>query len=510
MNPTGPRRWTATITVIRLDSGIAGASASGRPLGALEGQPVHVSAESGLGSQLEQTLNPIRVRPGHLIVKGGQEPESIRSWLHRVASANGHADISDVIPASSRWRGFYEQLDWDGSSSARAIALARACRIDVEDLVPHFWRTRGSASIRWHDWLLRAKSDSSMRVSSRYAVCPKCVGNQAQPMWSKVWRLALTLHCPEHECWLLDRCSNCEGEFNLGQQLGIGLSACEECGFRIDRMQAVSTHSYNASLEFLDGIPCSRQFLAFAERDAVPKAWWLTVRCLRMLEAPALALWAGSKVGVAPAAFEQMLEQLAPVVTGFLDFGSFCSWPIEWRRDALYATHKALHCAPDRMLALSNHLLQRHVQLYGRTRGSFTWRAEGEHGSLAPEHPPARRYRRRVARLDSTPNRHRLSINWESTCHGDAASSAVHVLPSTTVLGTQSYIIATNWRLRQLSSRRARRTRLLEESRQALCQLSDQTESLLRWGKRQVRWLIAALEEGQQPLFSHEPEEEVL
>jgi hypothetical protein len=70
--------------------------------------------------------------------------------------------------------------------------------------------------------------------------------------------------------------------------------------------------------------------------------------------------------------------------------------------------------------------------------------------------------------------------------------------------------MAMNWRLGQLSGRRVRRMRLLEEARQALCQLGDQTDSLLCWSKRQVRWLNAALEAGQLPLFTQEPQEKAL
>ena len=488
---------------------MAGAPITERPFAAPQGPPANVGEATRISSRLERTLNPIRVRPGHLVVGNASEPESIRSWLHRFASANGHADIWDVVAASKCRRRLREELDWDGPSSLRAIEVARACHLDVDELIPHFLRTGTSSSIRWPAWLLRGKDDLSKGESSRHMVCPKCVAAQARPMWSKAWRLALTLHCPEHECWLLDRCPNCGAEFNLGRYREATLGVCESCGLRIDRMQPVSTHSYDASLEFLDGCPSSRQFLACAEQAAVPEPWWLTVRCLRMLEAPTLTLWAATKVGPAPAAFEEMLKQLAPVVTGFLDFGSFCSWPIEWRRDALFATHQALHCAPGRMLALSNHLLQRHVQLYGRTRGSFTWRAEGEHGALAPEKPPSHRSLRRVALLSSTQGRHRLSINWTIKRRPDASSFARDALPATPVLCIQSYIMAMNWRLGQLSGRRARRMRLLEESRQALCQFDGRTDSVLYWSERQVRWLIAALEAGQQPLFWHEPQESV-
>lgn len=500
----------ATITVIRPDSGIARASVTGRPFAALQGHRANVGETPRIGGRLERTLNPIRVRPGHLVVGNASEPESIRSWLHRFASANGHADIWDVVAASKCRRRLRQDLDWDGPCNSRAIELARACRVDAGDLIPHFLRTGASRSIRWHAWLLRGKDDLSKGESSKHVICPKCVAAQSMPMWSKAWRLALTLHCPEHECWLLDRCSNCAAEFNLGRQRKAGLGVCETCGLRIDMMRPVSTHSYDASLDFLDGCPSSRQFLACAEQAAVPGPWWLTVRCLRMLEAPTLTLWASTKVGPAPAAFQGMLNQLAPAVTGFLDFGSFCSWPIEWRRDALFATYQALHCAPDRMLALSNHLLQRHMQLYGRTRGSFTWRAEGEHGALAPEKPPSHRSLRRVAPLISTQGGHRLSINWPIKRRPDASSCAWDALPSTQVLCTQSYIMAMNWRLGQLSGRRVRRMRLLEEARQALCQLGDQTDSLLCWSKRQVRWLNAALEAGQLPLFTQEPQEKAL
>lgn len=57
-------------------------------------------------------------------------------------------------------------------------------------------------------------------------ICPSCVSEQGFLDWR--WGLAVTAHCPKHECLLLESCPSCHKKLNWGGSLLIGCPYCEK------------------------------------------------------------------------------------------------------------------------------------------------------------------------------------------------------------------------------------------------------------------------------------------
>ncbi len=57
-------------------------------------------------------------------------------------------------------------------------------------------------------------------------ICPSCVSEQGFLDWR--WGLAVTAHCPKHECLLVGSCPGCHKKLNWGGSLLIGCPYCEK------------------------------------------------------------------------------------------------------------------------------------------------------------------------------------------------------------------------------------------------------------------------------------------
>jgi len=58
-------------------------------------------------------------------------------------------------------------------------------------------------------------------------ICPRCVSEQGYLDWR--WGLAVTAHCPQHECLLVSECPSCHKKLNWGGSLLIGCPNCDKC-----------------------------------------------------------------------------------------------------------------------------------------------------------------------------------------------------------------------------------------------------------------------------------------
>lgn len=57
-------------------------------------------------------------------------------------------------------------------------------------------------------------------------ICPGCVSERGFLDWR--WGLAVTAHCPKHECLLIESCPSCHKKLNWGGSLLIGCPYCEK------------------------------------------------------------------------------------------------------------------------------------------------------------------------------------------------------------------------------------------------------------------------------------------
>lgn len=162
-----------------------------------------------------------------------QPDELLSSWLIRTAWGHGqkpHPFCQTVWPRKQIWP---RDIDSFGSAdlvadmagktaTPLADALATTLSAYEGDLVSSFFalgRTK---------WVLRLGIFHRTRRHGGLQYCPRCLENDPDPYFRRLWRLAFAVCCTRHALVLRDSCPACETP--LAPHRATAIYLCHECG----------------------------------------------------------------------------------------------------------------------------------------------------------------------------------------------------------------------------------------------------------------------------------------
>lgn len=153
---------------------------------------------------------PLKLRP--------QDDELLSSWLVRLALLHRTMPMTFTNLYMPESKNRFWSVDFDLQADPEMLAaLSLKCGAPAESLLS---MTLGSFEGYLVERIYRRSGGTpfitplGMRgrrctlPGLRY--CPLCLREDAQPYFRKKWRLAFSVLCRRHGCYLLDRCPNCE------------------------------------------------------------------------------------------------------------------------------------------------------------------------------------------------------------------------------------------------------------------------------------------------------------
>ncbi len=209
----------------------------------------------------DSTTLKFLLRPQPIGVAGTamENVESLSSWLHRLAEANGlHDPLRSVFGKPHHSASRMEKLLTNPTSVAD---LARATGRPEDELQMMAFVSPPSAvgpkkPFSFMAWLLRGKAGTTPHV-----VCPACVGEDSTPYWRKSWRLSVIVDCPVHGIPMVERCEKCKRRFALHRKAEYPLSCCAWCGSPIHLAASKTTKELTPSVwrDFFHSLPYKGQ-----------------------------------------------------------------------------------------------------------------------------------------------------------------------------------------------------------------------------------------------------------
>lgn len=136
---------------------------------------------------------PLLVRPQPL------DGEGLRGYFLRLA------DVNALLPRVDLFRRCFGGIGLTGISAAQLELVARDLGLDPQMLGKLGCRGMVKDSARCH-YLGHRIAAQHLR-GSQCAVCPRCL--VSCPAVRADWELVAQVVCPDHECWLVDRCTRC-------------------------------------------------------------------------------------------------------------------------------------------------------------------------------------------------------------------------------------------------------------------------------------------------------------
>lgn len=233
------------------------------------------TSPSGAREAALQLYEAMPLHPNLTTAVRPQEGEALRSWLLRLAIANGFRCIKELTTGVG---GGFQRLaqpndcprDEDHLLKVLSFELALPRSLAHEMLLTQQLQHLGDG--RWKRVAsFQLTTQDAVRSVQRQAVCPLCIGT-APHFWRKAWRLGVTTHCDVHGGLLLDQCTHCAGIFSIGGNR-TDLTHCEQCGTAIEHMPVPALQGTTPSpfcKTFL-GLPSHRPF-PVARADIA--SWW--------------------------------------------------------------------------------------------------------------------------------------------------------------------------------------------------------------------------------------------
>lgn len=194
--------------------------------------------------RLNPSPNAIRTIPQSVHLSGRKEPESLSSWMHRLARDNGHAHMRHAFPwLGTQMKLMFPNADFKGIFHNWPQHLATAAGLEVAHTEPLFISDHGVRSDERTGHvatklLLSNPDHVDGPRPAWHAVCPQCIEGMQAAFWLKAWRLPTSIVCEEHHVRLLDRCTRCNHRFSIGTEIEGSLGSCNRCGMEIAIMQA--------------------------------------------------------------------------------------------------------------------------------------------------------------------------------------------------------------------------------------------------------------------------------
>lgn len=181
--------------------------------------------------------------------------ESVSSWLHRSAFANGmsnHTFCRHVFGGRAVWnRDVDHVLDHRMLEIVAAATLESADKLEQGSLAAFQGKLFVDAGLRvaHFPWVLSLGVYHRTRHRHGQQFCPRCLQTDA---WLRLeWRLAWAICCTEHACYLRDACPACDGPivFHRMSLAVPGRLNCHLCGANVLR-EAEDVPAPEATLRF--------------------------------------------------------------------------------------------------------------------------------------------------------------------------------------------------------------------------------------------------------------------
>ncbi len=205
-------------------------------------------------SGLSGKLFPIHLKP--------KNDELLSSWLVRLAFGHGLSltDLNRILYPHSKIN-ICQQQDIDlgirdhkyRKNRSRDLLLAtlskktgtplnRARQTTLDEYNERlFYKV---ISTRLYSWLIPHNS-SRFRSEPKFGMqaCPRCLDDDEQPYFRRRWRLAFVTVCPQHNCYLIDRCPACGAPIQFQRNVisslltsADAMTACYNCRFDLRRV----------------------------------------------------------------------------------------------------------------------------------------------------------------------------------------------------------------------------------------------------------------------------------
>lgn len=163
----------------------------------------------------DTTAMPLPVRASLWCAHPRMKPgEAFSSWLHRSAYANGMADHTycrHVFGNKAVWNRDVDHLaDVDMLAAAARSTGERSDRLAKSTLRAYQGVLFDQLDVGGHfPWVLSLGIYHRMRKRHGQQFCPQCLSQG--PAWMRLrWRLAWSVCCPDHGCYLRDACPHCD------------------------------------------------------------------------------------------------------------------------------------------------------------------------------------------------------------------------------------------------------------------------------------------------------------
>ena len=205
-------------------------------------------------------------------IRGRSGPESLSSWLFRLAGANGFASYGELLDNAEIKLTPGVSLDVEPDRWGLMDTLQRMSGIPRKQLITHaldpaLTAMTGSTGGISGRWMLPSRSSGS-----RFAFCPECLRDDEKIHWRSAWRLATTTFCVVHRRLLVDACWHCGAPLLIGGSRTMSLARCENCAHRLQespsppRVRGVSKWRFIA--------PQRATHRHFPVPLVHPKLWW--------------------------------------------------------------------------------------------------------------------------------------------------------------------------------------------------------------------------------------------
>ena len=184
-----------------------------------------------------------------------QEDELLSSWLVRVALAHNTLPVSFMNMHFPKYKNIIFSRDLDiwapddlleaiqeksqyGVDEIKAMTLKSYSGILAPKIEPN-GRNLFISPIK-----VRGRRNQS--YGQRY--CPLCLQEDHILYFRKKWRLSFVTVCPKHNCYLLDRCSQCFAPISIYKfHKQRGYDVCYQCAFHLNEAKIVMVSDNNMS-----------------------------------------------------------------------------------------------------------------------------------------------------------------------------------------------------------------------------------------------------------------------
>lgn len=187
--------------------------------------------------------------------------ESVASWLQRFGKLHGVTPtevLSQAIGIDERLADVDLELSAKESAYLMHFAHMEKASFHLNDLLFRPLRRRAIFPPREKNicqWIV----EQPKGVNPHFAFCPVCLGEDEIPYWRVEWRFRHWSVCPEHHCWLQEKCPHCGKRQDLGAPylvrhakrrrnvaLPVTLAQCMKCGKNLYGAQAVKPEPFEA------------------------------------------------------------------------------------------------------------------------------------------------------------------------------------------------------------------------------------------------------------------------